>query len=54
MPDPVLCLRCGYSEHLAIRRWYMGRRACWWCGYCLAITPVLAAVDSRLGVMADV
>lgn len=56
-PDPcacpchsALCLRCGYSEHLTVRRWYMGHRECWWCDYCLDITPVLVASDSALGV----
>ena len=48
--DAVLCLYCGLAEYLTVRRWYMGHRACWWCGYCLDITPVLAVLDSRLGV----
>ena len=50
MPDAILCLCCGHAEHLIRRRWWMGRRECWWCGYCRALTPVLAVQGCTLGV----
>lgn len=45
-----MCLGCGNGEYVTQRRWYRGHRECWWCGYCLDITPILAVHDSLLGV----
>lgn len=50
MPDAILCLRCGFAEHLTRRRWYLGRKECWWCEYCLAVAIVLSVQGTDLGV----
>lgn len=38
--DDLACTGCGTGEWLRKRRWFMGRKHCWWCENCWRIAEV--------------